>query len=206
LFLAVVYAPSKGSPYADEGLFDNIVAEVGMIQDLGGSILLIGDFNARTSATNNYANCRYFADHMPDTLPLGNDFLEVLLERHNSDKGGLKGWHNEFLDLCCFSRLFILNGKITCNESGECTCFANGGSNLVDYMVASPTLFDYATSLVVHKCFLFYGKGCDSDHGPLSLNLQLPWQHVSSVTSESHVDIHRFKHDASKCTHYCQHL
>jgi hypothetical protein len=35
-----VYAPPKGSPYADEGLFDNIVAEVGMIQDLGGSILL----------------------------------------------------------------------------------------------------------------------------------------------------------------------
>jgi hypothetical protein len=31
LFLAVVYAPPKGSPYADEGLFDNIAAEVGMI-------------------------------------------------------------------------------------------------------------------------------------------------------------------------------
>jgi hypothetical protein len=36
LFLAVVYAPPKGSPYADEGLFDNIATEVGMIQDLGG--------------------------------------------------------------------------------------------------------------------------------------------------------------------------
>jgi len=49
LFLAVVYAPPKGSPYANEGLFDNIATEVGMIQDLGGSILLTGDFNARTS-------------------------------------------------------------------------------------------------------------------------------------------------------------
>jgi hypothetical protein len=88
LFLAVVYAPPKRSPYADEGLFDNIAAEVGMIQDLGGSILLIGDFNARTSATDDYVNCRYFADHMPDTLPLGNNFPEVLPERHNSDKGG----------------------------------------------------------------------------------------------------------------------
>jgi hypothetical protein len=38
LFLAVVYAPPKGSRYATEGLFDNIAAKVGMIQDLGGSI------------------------------------------------------------------------------------------------------------------------------------------------------------------------
>jgi len=108
-----VYAPPKGFPYVDEGLFDNITAEVGMIQDLGGSILLTSDFNARTSAANDYVDCRYFADHMLDTLPLGNDFLEVLHERHNSDKGGLKGWHNEFLDLCRSSGLFILNGKIT---------------------------------------------------------------------------------------------
>jgi hypothetical protein len=41
---------------------------------------------------------------------------------------------------------------------------------------------------------------------PLSLNLQLPWQDVSSATSESRVDIRRFKHDVSKRTQYCQHL
>jgi hypothetical protein len=185
-------------------LFDNI-AKVGMIQDLGGNILLIGDFNARTSAADDYVDYRYFANHMLDMLPLGNDFLKVLPEQHNSDKGGLKGWHNEFLDLCSSLGFFILNGKVTCDESRECTCFANGGSNLVDYMVASPALFDCATSLV-HKCPLFYGKGGDSDHRPLSLNLQLPWQHVSSAASESHADICRFKHDASKCTQYCQHL
>jgi hypothetical protein len=76
--------------YADEGLFDNIAAEVGMIQDLGGSILLTGDFNARTSAVDDYVDCRYFVDHMSDTLPLGNDFPETLPERHNSDKGGVE--------------------------------------------------------------------------------------------------------------------
>ncbi len=79
-FLAVVYAPPKGSPYANEGLFDNIVAEVGMIQDLGVSILLTGDFNARTSAADDYVDCRYFADHMLHTLPLRNDFQEILPE------------------------------------------------------------------------------------------------------------------------------
>jgi hypothetical protein len=78
LFLAIVYAPPKGSPYADEGLFDNIVAKVGMIQDLGGSILLTGDFNAMISVADNYVDYRYFVDHMPNTLPLGNDFSEVL--------------------------------------------------------------------------------------------------------------------------------
>ncbi len=139
MFLAVVYAPPKGSPYADESLFDNIAAEVGMIQDLGGSILLIGDFNARTSAANDYVDCRYFADHTPDTLPLGNDFPKVFPERHNSDKGGLKGWHNEFLDLCCSSGLFIFNGKITGDESGKCTCFANGSSMTRSQVPYRPT-------------------------------------------------------------------
>jgi len=42
-----MYVPPKGSPYADEGLFDNIAAEVGMIQDLGGSILLTSDFQCK---------------------------------------------------------------------------------------------------------------------------------------------------------------
>jgi len=154
-----MYAPPKRSPYAYEGLFDNIVAEVGMIQDLGGSILLTGDFNAKTSVVDDYVDCRYFADHMPDMLPLGNDFPEVLPERHNSDKGGLKGWHNEFLDLCRSLGLLILNGRIAGNESRECTCFANGDSSLVDYMVASPTLFDCATSLVVHNALYFVEKG-----------------------------------------------
>jgi len=91
LFLAVVYAPPKGSPYANESLFDNIAAEVGMIQDLGGNILLAGDFNVRTSAANDYVDSHYFADHMPDMFPLRNDFPEVLPERHNSNNGGLKG-------------------------------------------------------------------------------------------------------------------
>ncbi len=86
-----MYAPPKKSPYVDEGLFDNIATEVDMIQDLAGSILLTGDFNARTNAADNYVNCRYFANHMPDTLSLGNDFPKVLPERHNLDKGGLKG-------------------------------------------------------------------------------------------------------------------
>jgi hypothetical protein len=78
LFLVIVYAPPKGSSYVDESLFDNIAAEVGMIQDLGGSILLTGDFNARTSAADDYVDCHYFADHMPDMLPVGNDFSEIL--------------------------------------------------------------------------------------------------------------------------------
>jgi len=40
----------------------------------------LDDFNARTSAVNDYVDCRYFADHMPNTLALGNDFPEVLHE------------------------------------------------------------------------------------------------------------------------------
>jgi hypothetical protein len=85
-----VYAPPKGSPYANEGLFDNIATEVSMIQDLRGSILLTTDFNVKTSVADDYVDCRYFGDHKPDTLPLGNDFPKILPERHNSDKEGVE--------------------------------------------------------------------------------------------------------------------
>ncbi len=58
------------------------------IQDLGGSILLTGDFNARTNAADTYVDCRYFGDHMPDTLPWGMTSRRFCLRDIIRTRGG----------------------------------------------------------------------------------------------------------------------
>jgi hypothetical protein len=108
-FLCIVYAVPQGSPYADNSLFEHICQEVGEAMSLGG-VLLVGDFNARTSINIDFIDCSQLADVMlvleaiEDTLP--NNMLEC----QNCDTV-TAGWHCEFLDLCRTAGLFILNGR-----------------------------------------------------------------------------------------------
>jgi hypothetical protein len=74
-----------------------------------GSVLLAGDFNAKTGTNIDFIYCSQLADVMlvpetiEDTLP------NNMLERQNRDTV-TAGWHREFLDLCRTAGLFILNG------------------------------------------------------------------------------------------------
>jgi hypothetical protein len=61
LFLCIVYAASQGSPYADSSLFEHICQEVGEAMSLGG-VLLVGDFNARTSTNTDFIDCSQLVD------------------------------------------------------------------------------------------------------------------------------------------------
>jgi hypothetical protein len=84
LFLCIVYATPQGSPYVDSSLFEHICQEVGEAMSLG-SVLLAGDFNARTGTNTDLIDCNQLADVLlvpqaiEDTLP--ND----MLERQNRD-------------------------------------------------------------------------------------------------------------------------
>jgi hypothetical protein len=109
---------------------------------------LEGDFNVRTIA-------------LLDTIDI-NDLYELLealklvdIEQpsvvakwlnHDADVGG---WGHELLDLCCDVGLFILNGQTFGDELVEFTCLANGGHNIVDYIVGSPVIWQVATHLKV---------------------------------------------------------
>jgi len=63
--------------------------------------------------------------------------LGTMAKQQNRD-ASVGGWGRELLHLCCDARLFILNGRTPGDESGEFTCLANGGHNIVDYIVGSP--------------------------------------------------------------------
>jgi hypothetical protein len=84
------------------------------------------------------------------------------------------GWGCELLDLCCDVGLFIFNGWTPGDESGEFTCLANGGCNIVDYIVGSPVVWLVVTHFeVIIDDIRYWVVGGDSDHRPLRLQLNI---------------------------------
>ncbi len=100
--------------------------------------------------------------------------------------------------------LFILNGRTSGDKLGEFICLANGGCNIVDYIVGSLAIWQAATHLEViiddtHYCVM----GGNSDHKPLRLRLSINCtfvepQHIA-VTKKF---LLRFKYDKSKVEQY----
>jgi len=84
LFMCIVYVAPQGSPYADNIMFEHICQEVREAMSLG-SVLLVGDFNAKTGTNTDFIDCSQLTDVLlvpqaiEDTLP--ND----MLERQNRD-------------------------------------------------------------------------------------------------------------------------
>ncbi len=73
--------------------------------------------------------------------------LSVVTKRQNRDAIG--SWGCELLNLCCDAGLFILDGQKLGDESREFTYFANGGRNIIDYIVGSPVVWQVVTHLEV---------------------------------------------------------
>ncbi len=57
LFLCITYVPPQNSPYADKALYDHIAQEIAEAESTLGSIILAGDFNARTCEEADSVDC-----------------------------------------------------------------------------------------------------------------------------------------------------
>jgi len=53
-------------------------------------------------------------------------------------------WYKELMGLCGATGYRILNERVAGDLTGEYTCLANHSQNTVDYMRASPELFEAA--------------------------------------------------------------
>jgi hypothetical protein len=200
LFLCIVYAAPQGSPYADSSLFEHICQEVGEAMSLG-SVLLAGDFNARTSTNTDFIDCSQLADVLlvpqaiEDTLP--ND----MLERQNRDTV-MAGWDREFLDFCRTAGLFILNGCTPGDISGEYTCLSNKGFSIVDYFLMTADQLEGVKHLEVNCDEKYSGhKDAHSDHRPLVLTITQQWQ-PPPVRQKAIKHLPLFKYDTAKATEF----
>ncbi len=217
LYICVVYvAPTSSTIYKQPNALTDpltrLYADIAEVQNLGGHVLLAGDFNARTGEEIDYVRCEDLADVLQAPQLLGEDLPDYIQPRHNCDKSKVQGWGRQLLDMCIDTNLLILNGRVAGDEHGQLTCLANGGGSLVDYFIASPALLAQVEDLHVNTDAHVAGcKDCHSDHRPLRLRLNLdrdtpadePMQPETQVDS---VDLQCFKYDPEKVTDYCNTL
>jgi hypothetical protein len=86
----------------------------------------------------------------------------------------------------------------------EFTCLANGGCNIVDYIVGSLIVWQVTTHFeVIINDTCYCAVGGDSDHKPLCLWLNINCNFVEPQhTIEIIIFLPRFKYDKSKAKEY----
>jgi hypothetical protein len=139
LFICVVFVAPVSSKHESKSLFQNLAADIAEVQILGGMVLLGGDFNARTAMLLNTIDTNDLCEMLQALEFIEIEQLGIVVKRQNRD-ASVGGWGRELLDLCYDVGLLIFNGQTLNDESGEFTCLANGGHNIVDYIVGSPAV------------------------------------------------------------------
>jgi hypothetical protein len=108
------------------------------------------------------------------------------------------------LDVCCDVGLLIFNGRTPSDELGEFICLANGGHNIVDYIIGSLVIWQVVTHFkVIIDDTRYCVVGGHSDHRPLRLWLNIDCSLVKPQhTIEIKKFLLRFKYDKSKAEKY----
>jgi hypothetical protein len=90
------------------------------------------------------------------------------------------------------------------DESREFTCLANGGHNIVDYIVGSPTVWQIATHFqVIIDDTRYYAVGGDFNHRSLLLWLNINCSFLEPQhTIKTKKLLPKFKYDKSKAKEY----
>ena len=130
-----VYIPPNQSKYYDNNSFDQLERDIINFQNSGYSVVLLGDFNARTKTSSDYVETdedlieRLGLDvnmlSTTDKTALGLEILkrhDISISRHSKDK--CKNSHGTlFLDVLKNCSLFIMNGRVGRDALiGKATC------------------------------------------------------------------------------------
>ena len=128
-----------------------------------GNILLIGDFNARTS--NNQAII--LSNHSnPNPLWLDEDPTLASRYKRSSEDLGENLFGSELVKLCSAQDLIICNGLKKWPNSNKMTCIHGLGSSVVDYVISDLPLYNEIINFDILN-----DHEPDSDHRPLLITL-----------------------------------
>ncbi|MCG8047974.1 MAG: reverse transcriptase family protein, partial [Candidatus Thiodiazotropha endolucinida] len=147
----------------DVNIFDRILQNIAMFEQQNRNncqFLICGDFNARIANLADYVEDDS-VNHV-DVLP--DDYIEDVPMSRWSEDTGTNQFGPYLLDFCKQSGLRILNGRMGRN-SGKCTYMTDRGKSVVDYIIASQSLFKYFDHLTVYDANIL------SDHCLLSFGL-----------------------------------
>ncbi|CAG2236183.1 unnamed protein product [Mytilus edulis] len=173
VILGSVYIPPENTRYSSSDSFREIENDILEYSSRYKYVCLAGDFNSRTSID---------LDHVSNEH---NDFDDILIEssifeenslhisdnltcpttRENMDKTK-NNYGNLLLDLCRYTGVYIVNGRIGDNITGKLT---SKNAATVDYFLATPDLLNIiSNSDVLHFSNLFSDAHCPLD---ISINI-----------------------------------
>ena len=139
-YLCTVYIPPISPNNDSESVFDELRADLTVFSSVG-NIILMGDFNSRTSELEDYIRYDSYSDMEADLLPDSyiNDYAQP--QRNNCDliinENG-----RTLIDICIESQLRILNGKMLGDSLGYYTYYGPRGCSAIDYFIVSNDIFD----------------------------------------------------------------
>ncbi len=118
------------------------------------------------------------------------------------------GWYKELLGLCSATSYRILNRRIVGDLTREYTCLANHGHNTIDYMIASPKMFEAAQHLEVLIDPAYCGsKQSEYDHHPLALRFVVQFStSTSAFDNNTPSPMIHFKYNLAFIDEYCTQL
>ena len=132
-YIGGIYLPPRDSDYARNQIFDTIESDISELLTTG-KILILGDFNARSSNLNDYI-AKSSSD---ENCGLDEDCIDPG-QRFNSDQI-VNNYGRKLTTLCKNSDLVIMNGRCTGDIPGHFTCHTTNGSSVVDYGLLSTDL------------------------------------------------------------------
>ncbi len=206
LFLCITYVPPQNSPYINKALYDRIAQEIAKAESTPCSVILARDFNARTCEEADSVDCTSLCNALQ--IPELQDTRPPPQLRQNRGLAAPSGWYKELLGLCGAIGYRILNGRIAGYLTREYTCLANHGHSIVDYMIASPEMFEVAQHLEVLTDLAYCGsKQSEFDHLPLALRFVMQFStFASTFDNNTPSPMIRFKYTPAFADEYCTQL
>ena len=189
MYIAVVYIMPENSTHARHDPFGLLQNDIAYIPP-ESQILLCGDYNAHTSIESDFVDNidtgsdGELADYLCDinserSVEISAMMEKKLLVRFSQDKKNVDNHGKLLLELCKAVGMLILNGRLGANKGiGRCTRIADNSSSVVDYVIATPDLFDHIDQFQVNSKFP------ESDHLPISFSLKTILSMAQDTDSE----------------------
>lgn len=135
LYLCFAYIPPQYSSYfinQNIDFLELLEADISKYRNMG-SVLILGDFNARTASENDF-----ILNDDDNYLPLHEDYIiDANVIHRNSQDTKICTRGKELLEICISSRLRILNGRTFGDLHGKFTSYQYNGNSVIDYCLCS---------------------------------------------------------------------
>ena len=161
LYLCMVYIPPEESTREkriNTNHFETLLKRTAKIRS--ENIVLIGDFNSRTSDLNDVIYREKYDEAIQDFYP------RVINPKRSNQDIVMNNHGKKLVEFCTASGCFIANGRTLGDFQGNLTCHEYNGSSAVDYGVISHSL---QCNLRLFQVLL---STVGSDHCPIKIELR----------------------------------